>query len=57
MFNGVLYIVSLHLLESKKSIVLRVRNDSLAVVWFTRHFGHYLQGRPFDIRTDHGSLQ
>lgn len=33
------------------------RKELLAVVRFTRHFRHYLLGRPFDIRTDHSSLQ
>lgn len=32
------------------------RKELLAVVRFTRHFRHYLLGRPFLIRTDHGSL-
>ena len=30
--------------------------ELLAVVVFTRHFRHYLLGRVFVIRTDHGSL-
>ena len=33
------------------------RKELLAVVRFTRHFRHYLLGRPFDVRTDHSSLQ
>ncbi|XP_069187217.1 uncharacterized protein [Procambarus clarkii] len=32
------------------------RKELLAVVRFTRLFRHYLLGRPFTIRTDHGSL-
>jgi hypothetical protein len=32
------------------------RKELLAVVLFTRHFRHYLLGRPFLVRTDHGSL-
>jgi hypothetical protein len=30
--------------------------ELLAVVLFTRHFRHYLLGRPFLVRTNHGSL-
>ena len=32
------------------------RKELLAVVVFTRRFRHYLLGRPFLVRTDHGSL-
>jgi hypothetical protein len=32
------------------------RKELVAVVQFTRHFRHYLLGRPFLVRTDHGSL-
>jgi hypothetical protein len=32
------------------------RKELLAVVLFTRHFRHYLLGRPLVVRTDHGSL-
>jgi len=33
------------------------RRELLAVVTFTNHFRHYLLGRKFLLRTDHGSLQ
>ena len=32
------------------------RRELLAVVTFTRHFRPFLLGRPFVLRTDHGSL-
>ena len=32
------------------------RKELLAVVKFTRHYRHYLLGRQFIVRTDHGSL-
>lgn len=32
------------------------RREMLAVVYFTKYFKHYLLGRPFRLRTDHGSL-
>ena len=32
------------------------RKELLAVVMFTRHFRHYLLGKPFHVRTDHNSL-
>ena len=32
------------------------RRELLAVVRFTRQYRHYLLGKPFKIRTDHGSL-
>jgi hypothetical protein len=32
------------------------RKELLAVVHYTSHFRHYLLGRPFVVRTDHGSL-
>jgi len=31
--------------------------ELLAVVNFVKHFKHYLYGRPFFVRTDHGSLR
>lgn len=31
--------------------------EMLAVVFFTKHFKHYLLGRHFRVRTDHGSLR
>ena len=33
------------------------RKELLALVRVTHHFRHYLLGRPFEIRTDHSSLQ
>jgi len=33
------------------------RKELLAVVFYTKHFRHYLLGRPFQIRTDHAALQ
>ena len=33
-----------------------MRRDLLAVVVFTKHFRHFLIGRHFTLRTDHGSL-
>ena len=33
------------------------RQELLAIVWFTEHFRHYLIGRKFLLRTDHGSLR
>ena len=33
------------------------RQELLAIVWFTGHFKHYLIGRKFLLRTDHGSLR
>jgi transposase InsO family protein len=33
------------------------RRELLAVVRFTRHYRHYLLGKPFIIRTDHSSLR
>ena len=32
------------------------RRELLAVVFFVRHFRHYLLGRTFTVRTDHGAL-
>lgn len=32
------------------------RREMLAIVFFTRYFKHYLLGRRFTVRTDHGSL-
>lgn len=54
MFNCVLHIFTLTR-EQKKYCT--TREESLAVVLFTCYFSHYLLGRPFDIRTDHSSLQ
>ena len=33
------------------------RQELLAIVWFTEHFKHYLIGKKFLLRTDHGSLR
>ena len=33
------------------------RQELLAIVWFTGHFKHYLIGKKFLLRTDHGSLR
>ena len=33
------------------------RRELLAVVRFTRHYRHYLLGKPFIVRTDHSSLR
>ena len=33
------------------------RKELLSVVRLTHHFRHYLLGRPFEVRTDHSSLQ
>ena len=32
------------------------RRELLAIVWFCEHYRHYLIGRNFKLRTDHGSL-
>lgn len=32
------------------------RKEMLALVFFVKHFKHYLLGREFTLRTDHGSL-
>ena len=32
------------------------RKELLAVIMFTRHFRHYLLGKPFHLRTDHNGL-
>ena len=33
------------------------RKEMLALVYFVKYFRHYLYGRQFTIRTDHGSLR
>ena len=33
------------------------RKELLAVVFFVKHFKHYLHGKQFIVRTDHGSLR
>ena len=44
-------------LEPEQRRYCTTRKELLAVVRFTRHFRHYLLGRPFLVRTDHSSLQ
>ena len=44
------------LIESERQYCVMQR-ELLAVVVFTKHFHHYLLGRRFVLRTDHGSLQ
>ena len=33
------------------------RRELLAIVWFCEHYKHYLIGRTFTLRTDHGALK
>lgn len=33
------------------------RKELLALVYFVRYFRHFLYGKPFTVRTDHGSLR
>ncbi|KAA3682213.1 uncharacterized protein DEA37_0012455 [Paragonimus westermani] len=33
------------------------RREMLALVYFLKHFRHYLLGKPFNVRTDHQALQ
>ena len=33
------------------------RKELLALVYFVKYFRHYLYGREFTVRTDHGSLR
>ena len=33
------------------------RRELLAIVWFCEHYRHYLLGKRFKLRTDHGSLR
>ena len=41
---------------SSQQVVSVKEGNFLAIVMSTRHYRHYLHGREFTIRTDHGSL-
>ena len=43
-------------LNSSEKNYCVTRKEMLAVVYFVKHFKHYLLGREFTLRTDHGSL-
>lgn len=43
-------------LEKPEQNYCVTRKEMLAVVFFTKYFKHYLLGRRFILRTDHGSL-
>ena len=43
------------LLSAEKNYCV-TRKEMLALVYFIKHFKHYLLGREFILRTDHGSL-
>jgi transposase InsO family protein len=45
-----------HILLRAQKKYCTTRKELLAVVKFCRFFRHYLLGRPFTVRTDHGSL-
>ena len=45
-----------HALDKCQLKYCTTRKELLAVVKFTRHFRHYLLGKPFIVRTDHHSL-
>ena len=45
-----------HLLWKPETKYCATRQKLLAVVEFTKHFRPYLLGRPFTLRSDHGSL-
>ena len=47
---------SSHSLQPVQRRYCTTRKELLAVVKFCRHYRHYLLGRPFLLRTDHGSL-
>ena len=47
---------SSHVLSSEQRRYCTTRKELLAVVLFTREYRHYLLGRHFTVRTDHGSL-
>ena len=42
--------------DFSKNFILVARKELLAVVFFVKHFKHYLYGKQFIVRTDHGSL-
>ena len=44
-------------LEKSEENYCVTRKEMLAVVFFTKYFKHYLLGRHFILRTDHGSLR
>lgn len=45
------------LLTKRERNYCTTRKELLAVVYFVRYFRHYLLGKPFLLRTDHGSLR
>lgn len=47
---------SSHVLSAEQRRYCTTRKELLAVVVFTREYRHYLLGRHFTLRTDHGSL-
>ena len=56
--NGVERPVSFasHTLTPAQTRYCTTRKELLSIVVFTRHYKHYLIGREFTVRTDHGSL-
>ena len=56
--NGVERPVSFasHTLTPAQTRYCTTRKELLSIVVFTRHYKHYLLGREFTVRTDHGSL-
>ena len=46
-----------HVLSKTERRYCVTRRELLAIVFFVSHFRHYLYGRKFKIRTDHGSLR
>ena len=44
-------------LSKSERIYCATHKEMLALVYFVKYFRHYLYGRQFTIRTDHGSLQ
>ena len=45
-----------HTLTPAQTRYCTTRKELLSIVVFTRHYKHYLLGREFTVRTDHGSL-
>ena len=43
--------------DFSKNFILVARKELLAVVFFVKHFKHYLYGKQFIVRTDHGLLR